>query len=907
VAETDHSRRTDSGHNIAGATPMKFISDLSFRIRALFQRQAAETDLDDELRSHLEHEVDKRVRAGAPSDAAIRDARAAFGGVERIKEETRESRGLNFIENLAQDIRYGLRMMVKTPSFTAVAVLTLALGIGANTAVFSLVNGVVLRPLPLPEPDRMVAMTGGEYTKGPFSFIRAQSRTMDVAAYADEAEFNWTGIDRPLRIAGASVSANYFSALGVAPEVGRTFQQGEDQPGADRVVILSHALWDHRFGRATNVIGNRILLEGVSREIIGVMPAGFRFPSTKAELWVPLHLDPKDIGDYWYSSYMPVIARLRPGTTIGQAQAELAALRKPMLAQFPYPLPADSWQKASLTSLQERIVGDEREKLLILLGAVGLLLLIACANVANLLLVRAATRQKEVAVRTALGAGRWRIMRQLITESVMLSVLGGTIGMGVAIYGLPALKSLLPADTPRLADVTVDGRVLLFVALLMVATGIVFGAAPAFGASKVDLTNSLKAGGQRGVAGGNHRLSKSLVVGEVAISVVLVIGAGLLVKSLWLLSNVDPGFRCETILTARITPDETFCEVAGRCQMFYSDLLGRIRALPGVTEVAAVNELPLGGGGEVLPVDIEAHPTRPGAHNHLLLEKLVTTDYLSTMGIPILKGRGLNELDTSAHSQWVVLVSKSTAELFWPGIDPVGQRIKVKFQDQWRTVVGVVGDVRESTMAVPLESYLEGVIYVAYGQQAVQGSGTEAPPAEMTLVMRTSQENSQIGAELTGIVAGVSHDVPVTHVEPLQGRIVESVAGPRSTALLFSFFSALALALGAVGIYGVISYSVEQRTREIGIRMALGARPGTIMRLIVGQGAKLAVGGVLVGVVSALALTRLMAGLLYGVGATDSLTFFGVELLLFLVAIAASYIPARRAMRVDPMTALRTE
>lgn len=882
------------------------LSDLLFRLRSLFRRNEVETELDDEVRAHFEHQVEKIVNSGIPREEAIRRARLAFGGVDRFKEECREARGVNFVETLVQDLRYGVRMLRKNPGFTAVAIFTLALGIGANTAVFSLVNGVVLRSLPFAEPGRLVGMTV-YYTKGAYVFLRGQTRTMDLAAYSDERDFNWTGIDRPTRLTGTSVSAGFFTTLGVQPTAGRTFREGEDQPGKDREVVLSNALWQTRFRGNANVIGSSIVIEGVSRQIVGVMPPDFRFPSAKTELWLPLNLDSKDFGDYWGSSYMPMIARLRPGVSIEKARAELASLLPSLRAAYGFPLPAIAWANGSLSFLQEQIVGDQREKLLILLGAVGLLLLIACANVANLLLVRATTRQKEVALRTALGAGRWRITRQLVTESVLLAFLGGALGVALAVYGLPALKTTLPADMPRLAEVSVDGRVLSFAAFLMLLTGIIFGAAPAIGASKVDLTKSLKSGGERSGTGGHRRVSSSLVVGEVAISVVLVIGAGLLVKTLWRISNLNPGFRRDYVLTARITPNESFCEVPARCLGFYDDLLHRVRALPGITQAAAVNGLPLGGGGEIAPMSIEAQPTAPGTRNHMLWIKLVTPEYLRVMGIPLLRGRSFADMDAAPNAERDVLVSKSTAERYWPGKDPIGQRVKPVFQDEWRTVVGVVGDVNEFSMTLPLMTWLDGVIYVPYGPHSIQGNGKDGPPAEMTLVMRTSQDQIQIGPELQSAVAGLNQDVPVSQVETLQTWVSDSVAAPRSTALLFSFFSALAVVLAAVGIYGVISYSVAQRTREIGIRMALGARPQEIVRLVVGQGAKLALAGIVVGLGCALALTRLMATLLYGVRATDPFTFFGVAVMLLFVAIAASYIPARRAMRVDPMVALRHE
>jgi putative ABC transport system permease protein len=570
-------------------------------------------------------------------------------------------------------------------------------------------------------------------------------------------------------------------------------------------------------------------------------------------------------------------------------------------------MPDDIWIKASVTSLQEMIVGDVRATLLILLGAVGLLLLIACANVANLLLARAATRQREIALRTALGAGQWRIARQLVSESVLMSVLGGTLGLFATRYGLSILKSTLPADMPRLADVSVDTGVLVFTAVLSVLTGVLFGLVPATGASKVDLTKALKTGGDRGAASGNNRLSRILVMAEVAVSAVLVIAAGLLVESLWNLSNSNPGFRPEYIVTARITPNESFCEGAGRCQTFYNDLLTRVRTLPEVKDAAAVNGLPLSGTWETVPSDVEGYAVAAGGHVPMLLERVVTPDYLHVMGIPLLQGRALTEADTAENAQRVALISKSTAERFWPGKDPIGEHFKPRWMNNWWTVVGVVGDVREFSMTRNLADWLDGAIYTPYGAHAIAGSGPEAPPTELTLLVRTSQMPSQFAGDLQSVVSRLNGDVPVTQIETLHGWLSEAVAGPRSTASLFSIFAALALALGAVGVYGVISYAVTQRTREIGIRMALGARREEVLYLVVGQGVRLAAVGVAIGLAGALLLTRLMGSLLYGVGAADPLTYVTVGILLLLVAVAASYIPARRAMHVDPMVALRYE
>jgi predicted permease len=872
---------------------------------SLWKGNQRKKEFAEEVESHLEMATSDRLERGESFDEAQRRARREFGNVELVKDVTRRQWGWVWLEEFWQDLRYGVRMVRRNPGFTTIAVLTLVLGIGANTAIFSIVNGVLLRPLAFAQPDRLAGFTI-YYPKGVYVMLRNYSRTMEVVGNTDNAEFNLTGRGLPVRLTGVSVSADWFRVLGVKAEMGRTLQEGEDQPGKESVVILSHALWEQRFGSDPNILGKSIVLEGMNREVIGVMPASFRFPSPKTELWVPLDLDPRQIGDYLGSSYMPLIGRLKDGATFEQARAEVPQLRTRIMAEYPWRMPEDVWKKGSVTPLQELLVGDVRERLFLLLGAVGLLLLIGCANVANLLLARATTRQKEIALRGALGASRWRIARQLMTESVLIFSIGGALGLLAARYGLELLKAMLPADMPRLAEASVDGRVLIFTAALSILTGLIFGLIPASGTSRLDLNRTLKTG-ERGGISGMHRLSSLLVMGEVGVSVVLVIAAGLLVRSLWNLSNSDTGFRSEHVVTARISPNQSFCAEVGRCRAFYSSLLERVKALPGVSEVAAVNGLPLSGLWDTIPADVEARPTEPGKHVPMFLERIGTPEYLRIMGIPLLQGRALTDSDGAPSAQRVTLISRATAEHFWPGKSPIGEHIKPRWINEWWIVVGVVGDVREYSMTQNVPEWVDGEFYTAYGAHAIDGRGPEVPPATMTLLILTTQEQSQLGSDLQSIVNGLNGDVPVSEVEALSGWVREAEAGTRSTASLFSIFALLAVALGAVGIYGVISYSVAQRTREIGIRMALGARRDEVLLLVVGQGAKLALLGVAAGLIGAVLLTRLMASLLYGVGAIDPATYAAVGLLLMVVALAASYVPARRAMRVDPMVALRYE
>jgi putative ABC transport system permease protein len=885
---------------------MRTLKKISLRLRSLFRRKAADGELDSELRFHLERQISENVSAGMPLDEARRDALREFGGVEQLKEECRDARNVNWLQDVAQDIRFGLRMLRKSPGFTTVAVLTLALGIGANTAIFSLVNGIVLRPLPYAEPQRLVSITDS-YPEGALVAMRASLKTVDVAGYMDSTELNLTGRGNPTRLYGAAVSAEFFSILGAKPEIGRVFQPREDQPGNDNFVILSHALWQSEFWADPGIVGRSVTLEGIDRRIVGVMPPDFHFPSAKTQLWIPLDLDPRIVGVYWGGSFMPLIGRLRDGVTIEQARAEVRATLPRIRGMFPWKMPDLLWAGSAVVPLQQSIVGDISTTLFTLLGAIVLVLLIACANVTNLLLARAATRQREIAVRAALGAGRWRICRQLLTESVILAICGGGLGLLLAINGVSWLKLLLPANTPRLASVSLDWRVLAFTAGIALLTGVIFGFAPALHASSVDLNESLKSAGRLSAAARSTRLRSILAAAEIAVAFVLVIGAGLMIKSLWELSHVNPGFSPESIVTARITPNESFCEDLLRCQSFYADLQNRVQALPGVTGAALVNVLPLNGRMDGYAASIEDHPRDPRDPAPVLWESVVTPDYFRVMSIPLLSGRGFNATDMGAGSQAVALVTQSTARKYWPNQSPIGKHIKPVFDTNWTTIVGVVADVNEASLASRLPDYFDGAIYTPFGN-ATRASGRHGRllPTEMTLVVRTNAQANH--AELLQrTVAGLNPEVPVSEVQTLRTIVGQSTSAPRSTMSLFSIFAALALLLGAVGIYGVVSYSVAQRTSEIGVRVAFGAQRRDVLRLVMGHGVRLALAGVTVGIAGALAATRAMASLLYGVSATDPVTFIAVAALLAAVTLAACYIPARRAIRVDPMVALRYE
>jgi putative ABC transport system permease protein len=568
-------------------------------------------------------------------------------------------------------------------------------------------------------------------------------------------------------------------------------------------------------------------------------------------------------------------------------------------------MPDNLWPPDGVISLQQDIAGQFRTKMLVLLGAIGLVLLIACVNVANLLLARAATRQCEMAVRAALGAGRSRICRQLLTECVLLAICGGVLGLGLAWKGLSWLKAVVPADTPRLASVSIDARALLFTAAIAILTGFVFGLVPALHISRVDLTQSLKTGSKNS-AGASHRLRSALAVSEIALAVVLVTAAGLMVRSLWELTHVNPGFQVESIVAARITPSGTFCNNFAVCQTFYNDLLNRVSALPGVRNAALVNVLPLNGRVAFIAADVEDHPAGSTLEDSpLLFDTVVTPGYLELMGIPVLEGRAFTPQDSAPNAQPVALITAATARKYWPGRDPIGKHVRAAWKKDWSVIVGVTGAVREATLAARLPSYMDGAIYEPYGVNTVLQN--RKPAVTMTLVIRGATDQPGLADSLRGIVASLNSDVPVSEITPLQSVVSKSVAAPRSTMSLFAIFALLALALGMGGIYGVVSYYVEQRTPEIGIRMAMGAQRRDILRLVIGQGTRMALLGVALGISGALVLTRTMSSLLYGVSATDPVTFAAVAILLTLVAQAACYIPARRATRVDPMVALRHE
>src|SRR3984893_6217800 len=869
----------------------------------LCPRSRQQTQLEQEIESHLQMAASDRIDRGETAPEAARSARREFGNVDLVQQVTRDQWAWLWLDELVQDLRYGARMLRKNPGFTLVAVLTLALGIGANTAIFSLVNGILLRPLPYSQPNDLVQVTGS-YPKGALAAMRSQIQSMDVAAYAEGYEFNLTGNEMPVRLTATLVSAHLFSVLGAPAQVGRTFRSGEDLATQNSYVVLSHHLWQQRFAADPSVVGQWLNIEGTQRQIVGVMPASFRFPTPLTDVWIPLDMDPRNTLSYWAGDFMPVIGRLRPGANLAQANAEIRLFQSQVSSLFPWPMPA-SWNAGvGAVSLRDGLVSDLRVRLLILLVAVALVLLIACANVANLCLARAAVRGKEIAVRVSLAAARSRVVRQLITESIVMSAVGGALGLSLAAGGLSLLKSMLPADTPRLSDVTLDWRVLIFAAGLAVITGIISGIAPALQASRTELTESLKAGSRGTTHSASQGLRRTIVIGELALAVLLVCGAGLLIQSLWALSHVNPGFRSEKVLTARVTPNESFCNDPGRCFSFYRELVNQVRSLPGVTNAALISTLPLGGRVQKRTVNFENNLPATSAPEPLLWMNSVSPGYFQAMGISILRGREFSEADTSGTSR-VAILSAETAQRFFPNNEAVGKHVRLAGQTVWCTIVGVAADVRGYDLRRSVPQWMDGTVYLPYGPGASLEDGHV--PAEMTLIIRSSAGSLQLEDALSKLASSLSDNTPIAEVKSMPAILSDAVSAPQSVTSLFSAFAALALVLGMVGIYGVIAFFVGQRTREIGVRMALGAQAGDVFKLVIREGLSLTLIGVAIGLAAAFGLTRFLSNLLYGVGATDPLNFAGVAVLFGAVALAACYIPARRAMRVDPIVALRYE
>ena len=798
------------------------------------------------------------------------------------------------IENVLQDLRYAARSLERTPGFTALAVLTLALGIGANTAIFSVVHGVILKALPYEDPDRIVRIYPGHVFNMELvdRFAHGSEAFTATSAYVGEA-FTLTGVERPEEFSGALVEPNYFSVLGVQPSLGRSFRPEEKRPGAEAVVIISHGLWQRRFGSDPEIIGRTISLGGVLRSIVGVMPAGYRSVHRNWEAWVPAVFDPADEG-YRDRFFWRSIGRLAPGVTPAQARDDVGRLMSRMHGEDPNYYNTELVRNADVIPLHDDLVGRIRPTLLVLLGAVAAVLLVACTNVANMLLARAGTREREIAIRTALGAGRGRLVRQLLIESGVLGILGGGAGVLAALWTESFLLGFLPRSVPRIAEIGVDLPEMVFAFSLAMVSVVVFGLVPALRTTNPNLQSSLKTGSRGGAdTAARHRLNRILIGAEVALSVILVVGAGLMLKSLWRMLQVDPGFDAPHMITMRLSPPADRYPDTPQQGAYYRGVTERVRAVPGVMGAGGINILPMTTGRTSVGYSTPDHPVPPGATPLHASYRTVTPGYFHAMGIPLLRGRLLEERD-GEETPVVGLINETMARRLWTGGNPVGKEIRGPEGEEWFTIVGVVGDIQQRR----LDLAPEPEIYRPFDQE---------PTRAMHLNVRAAAERSDLIAAVQRAVWSVDGEVPISQVGTMDQVIHRSLAGSRFFAFLLSAFAALALALGAIGVYGVGSYTVSRLTGEIGIRIALGAAPGRMLRFVIGR-EMVPVGiGMAIGLAAALLSTRVLASFLFEVTTTDPATFIGVSLFLVLVALLAVYVPARRAARVDPLTALRSE
>jgi putative ABC transport system permease protein len=812
------------------------------------------------------------------------------------------------METLLRDMRYGIRGLLKRPGFTAIAVITLALGIGANTAIFSVVNAVLLRPLPYPEADRLLVPWGSrgdasEHTVVSYpDFVdwQAQTKTLEyIAAYSSSGTLLREGDAEPELIVGAAASADLFPLLNVTPVLGRAFTREDDQANAPSVIVLGYSLWQRRFNSDPNIVGKQIRIGSTSASVLGILPEGFRFPAraTKTEFLRPLAPTLGERTQRRSSYSLRTIARLRPGITAAAAENEMRAIGVRLEQQYP-----DEGFRlgARLIPLQEEVTWGSRTPLLVLLGAVGFVLLIACANVANLTLVRAASRHREMAIRAALGAGRRRVVRQLLTESLLLSLLGGTLGLLLAWWGVHFLLASSPLNVPGLTDAGLDTRVLTFTAVISILTGVIFGLAPALQASRADLQDALKEG-SRNAAGGavRNRVRAALVVVEVALSLVLLVGAGLLGKSFLLLSEVRPGFEPQHVLSTDLSLARSKYPRAEQQQAAFAEIVNRAAAIPGVEAAAVIYPLPLSGNSNANTFLIAGRPALRPEDKPISNHRTISPDYFHALSIPVSRGRSFDARDNQ-NAPPVIIVNETFARRFFPGAEALGQRIIIEGESgdnvapPPREIVGVVGDVRHDG----LDTDAGPEYYVPYTQTAEPG---------MSLVVRSSADNPGLAGNVREAIKQVDKEQYVSAIQPMTKLVAESISRRRFNTMLTGLFAVVALLLASVGIFGVLNYTVAQRTQEIGLRVALGAQTRDVLRLILGQGVRLIMFGVVLGLVASLALTRVLAGMLFGVTPTDPLTFVAVSVLLASVALLACYIPARRATKVDPLVALRYE
>ncbi len=893
----------------------KGIYTVPLRLRSLFRRRKVDEELDEELGYHLERKTQEYIAKGLDADEARIAALRDLHGLDQLREECHDMRKVNFIENLAQDIRYAVRMLLRSPGFTATAILALALGIGANTAIFSVVNTVLLQPLSYPAPDRLVELElsspqgNGDITSIPkFNVWKEQTQVFEaVTAYGGQGPgINLTGGDRPEQLRGIRASADFFQVFGVPMEIGRAYTKEDDVPGGPKLAVLSYSLWRNQFGGDPKIVGKTIELGGEAYVVSGVIGPSFN-SYLAMDIYLPLEADPNSTDQ---SHYLSCTARLKPGVTVGMAQAAMKVAAEEYQRKFPGAMGPQEGFTAE--PLRDTVVGDVRVSLLVLLGAVGCVLLIACANVANLLLARATIRRREIAIRAALGAGRRRIISQLLTESVLLSLAGGALGLVLGYVGVRALLVINPGNIPRIgehgADVTMDWRVLGFTLLISILTGILFGLIPALSASRSDLSSALRESGTRSGSGLRQNKARSvLVITEMALAVILLVGAALLIRTFAALRSVDPGFNTHNILTMNMSlTGPRFAKTAGVAQLV-EEARQRVEAVPGVEAMATTCCLPL-EGGLGLPFTIEGRPLEKGPYHGGAGYDIVSPEYFTVFRMPLLRGRMFTVRDDGG-APGVVLISETMAKTFWPKGDALGARITIgkgvgpEFAEPPRQIIGIVGDARNGG----LDNDPFPIMYIPVAQVPDGVTALNARITPLQFTIRTRVNPFSLSADIQKVLREASGGLPVAHIRSMDQVEAESIARSNFNMTLLTIFASAALLLAAIGIYGLMAYSVQQRTQEIGIRMALGASPERVRRMVVLQGMRLVLVGVIIGVGAALALARYMTSLVFGVKTRDPAIFVTVVILLSVVALVATYVPALRASRVDPMESLRYE
>jgi predicted permease len=893
------------------------LNDLRFRLSSLFRRNAMDAELDQELRFHIEHEVEKHTRAGMTTEEARRCARLTFGGLDQVKEDCREARGTGLLENFWQDVQYGLRVHGKSPSFFMIASLTLALGIGASAAVFSLVNTILLKSSPYPNASRVVVPwrvppIGSAWDTQNFQWSDAefvqltQINTVfqNLGAFRKD-NFNLTGSANPEYLEGVRASAGFFPALGMAPMLGRTFTAAEDQPGGTLVVVLSHRLWKSRFGGDRGVVGNTIHLSGLPYTVIGVMPADFTFPNMagmpasidlpkETQLWVPLALPAAPI---LASNDLSVVGELRPNMGLAQAQQDLQTFDRRWLEKYPR---SKGWSSDAVP-LTKQAVMDTRRPLLLLFGAVCVVLLIACSNVAALTLNRSLGRHKEFTLRGALGARRGRLVSQLMTESLLLALTGGTLGMMLAEGSLFLVKRLGPESIPHLHEIGLDLHVFAFALGITLITGILFGLAPALAATRMNLVEALKEGGQRSVGSATTaRIRNALLISQLALALVLVVSASLLVRTFYHMVNANGGFDATHVVTFEVPLPSTKYSDTDRMAQLYQQAAQRLRSIAGVQSAGFATVVPLAGPSDATVIRIPEHPTTDPAQSPIANYLFVSPGYFATIGAPLQRGRDITDGDILTAMP-IAIINSAMAKKYWPGEDPIGKQVGVGLtRIPARTIVGVVADIKQ----VSLREAPAPAMFVPYTQNEMK---TWPSMQAMQYAVRTTADPDFIAGSVQEAIHTVDPELPVANFARLTTLVDTSLTADRFAMLLLGAFGMLALILSAIGMYGVVSYSVVQRTPEIGVRIALGARRAQILVMVLGQGCRLACAGIAIGLIAALTTTRLMTRFLYGVQPTDPTTFAAMSLLLVAVALLACYVPARNAMKVDPMIALRYE